>query len=952
MFNRPKSYIGAFLVSLCMCALIPAFTGTQAELHRDPVAVESLLSRLGLSFEENRGQAPGEVDFLARGSGYDAYFGAGEVAVATRSGRLVRMRLKGGERDSRASGLGRVERTSNYFTGSEPERWRTGVANYAALIYRDLYCGIDLKFYGSGRRMEYDFIVAPGANPRMIEMSFDGAEGARIDASGNIDLGGGESGLTIHRPFAYQAEGGVRRQVECRFSMTGAGSVSLIVGEYDRTRELVIDPVLEFSTFAGGSGTDIGYAVAVDNSGDIYLAGTTSSVNFPLRNPLFNALNGASDAFVMKINPATATVLFSTFIGGRNPGDRCWAVSVDDAGFVYLAGETSSLNFPLVNPFQTNFRGSIDGFVAKLSHDGGALLFSSYLGGYFFDIIYGMAVDRFGSIYVTGRTEAPNFPVKNALQPAINGARDAFVTKINADGDIEFSTYLGGGPATSGARDEEAAYGIALDSNLDIYIAGYTDSPTFPTLNAAQSMLAGVEDAFVAKLSADGSRLIYSTYFGGTRVDNARGIAVDSYGGAYITGYTVSPDFPLVNPIKKENRANIDAFVARLSPSGREVVFSTYFGGSRAENTSLISENVPVGSIAVDGLGNIYITGKTESEDFPTVAPLQSRLLGDQDAFVARLDPSGTTILFSTFLGSSYSGLSGFEERGLGLALDRNRNLYVAGQVLQVDFPTIFPSQRNYGGGLSDAFVCRISTADLTQLAPVSAASYAGSALAAESIVAAFGLGMAPGVESGREIPLPTSLLGTRVIVRDSQGVERRAPLFFVSPSQVNFQMPEGTATGPARVSIVNIDNFTSSAMVYVDRMAPGLFSVNASGQGLAAAFAFRIKPDGTQSYEPVAQMDGEGRMTAVPINLGSEGEEVFLLLFGTGIRNRTSLEEVKIRIGEVDAQVSYAGPQNYFVGQDQVNVRIPRSLAGRGMVGVTMTVDERISNQLQVAIR
>ncbi|MBK9706543.1 MAG: SBBP repeat-containing protein [Acidobacteria bacterium] len=965
MLKRPSLFASLLFISFSICALTCIRTGDdfsniKKRSSADQSFIQSSLSKIPVSFEENRGQVADEIFFISRGSGYDALFAADRIYFTPKSGAekgqksrppmsLVFQNREGG---SAPTGIDTIEQKSNYFIGDDPSQWRTGLNNFSRIEYQELYPGVDLKFYGNQRKLEYDFIIAPGARTDRIKFGFDGADSVTISDDGNLAVSAGPEKVIIRSPFAYQQIDGNRRMIDCNFQVDDAGKVSFSVGSYDRDQELIIDPVLEFSTFFGGSGTDISYGVAVDTAGNIYIAGATSSVNFPLKNPLYNSINGASDAFIMKLNPSISTILFSTFIGGRNSGDRCWAISVDDHGFIYVAGETSSLNFPLVNPIQANFRGTVDGFIAKFTGDGGTMVFSTYHGGFYFDCIYGLKTDSSGNIYVTGRTEAPNFTVKNAIQTTLRGQRDAFITKINADGDIVFSTYLGGNPTTNGVRDEETGYGIALDSNLNIYVTGATDSTSFPTLNAVQPTLSGVEDAFVTKISADGSQIVYSTYFGGTRADNARDIAVDSFGNAYITGYTVSRDYPQLHPIGNQTTGNVDAFLTKFSASGKKVIYSTLLGGSDAENNGLVSENIPTGSIRVDNLGYVYLTGKTDSRDFPTVLPLQSQLSGDQDAFVVKVDPAGSSLIFSTYLGSSYIGLSGFEDRGLAISIDGNGKIYVTGQVLKNDFPLVFPAQGAFGGGLSDVFVSRISTPDINTIAPVSAASFFGAALSSESIVAAFGTGLATGIQAGEEVPLPTVLLGTKVRVRDSVGTERLAPLFFVSPSQVNFLMPAGMANGGATVSITNADNFTASSIVYIDDTAPGLFSANANGQGLAAAFAFRIKADGTQTYEPIVQIDNFGRLVAIPINLGPESDKVFLLLFGTGIRNRRSLESVKIRIGDVDASVAYAGPQSFYVGQDQINVEIPRSLAGRGLVTVSMTVDEMIANSVQVVIR
>jgi uncharacterized protein (TIGR03437 family) len=486
----------------------------------------------------------------------------------------------------------------------------------------------------------------------------------------------------------------------------------------------------------------------------------------------------------------------------------------------------------------------------------------------------------------------------------------------------------------------------------NIYITGFTSTPNFPLAGPVQRNFGGVEDAFVAKLNSSGSAIIYSTFLGGSRVDDGRGIAVDALGNAYVTGYTLSSDFPRVNALQQVYGGSGDAFVAKLNAAGTALIYSTFLGGSGEENSGLVSDLTPSCAIAVDSLGCAYVTGKTGSENFPVARAIQPALRGDTDAFIAKLDAAGSALIYSTYLGSTFTGDTGFDERGLGIAVDRSGAAYVTGQMLKSDFLTIAPVQSNYGGGLSDAFITKISAPDIVAIAPVSAASFNGAALAPEQIVAAFGPAMASGTEIATTVPLPTSLLGSSVKVVDKAGIERAAPLFFVSPNQINFQIPPGTATGKTTITIAKEQNPELNATIRIENAAPGLFAANANGQGVAAAVALRVLQDGSSVFEPIAQPDGLGRFVAIPIDLGAETDQIFLILFGTGIRYRSALEKVAAQIGGVDVEVLYAGAQGSFVGQDQVNLRLPRSLAGRGEVAVTMTVDGAIANSVSINIR
>jgi uncharacterized protein (TIGR03437 family) len=439
---------------------------------------------------------------------------------------------------------------------------------------------------------------------------------------------------------------------------------------------------------------------------------------------------------------------------------------------------------------------------------------------------------------------------------------------------------------------------------------------------------------------------------GGTRADDGRGIAVDAHRNAYVIGYTLSQDFPRVEALQPVNGGGGDGFVAKINAAGSALIYSTYLGGTGAENAGLVSDLTPACAIAVDSLGNAYVTGKTESQNFSVSRAINGTLRGDDDAYVAKIDPAGSDLIYSTYLGSTFTGNNGFEERGLAIATDRLGTVFVTGQMLKNDFQTVTPVQAAYGGGLSDAFIAKISTPDIAGIAALSAASFVGGSFAPESIVTAFGTNLSLGTEVATSIPLPTTLLGTTVKVTDKAGSERMAPLFFVSPGQVNFLIPRDTVAGKATITIANAQTGSLSSTVLIESIVPGLFSAAATGQGLAAAVALRVKPDGAQSFEPVVQLDGLGRLVATPIDLGPDGDQVFLLLFGTGWRNNSQLMNVTVRVAESDLPVLYAGAQGSFVGQDQINLRLPRTLAGRGEVSLVVTIDGRISNAVNVSIR
>lgn len=933
--------------------------------------LKQTLSKLPLRFESNRGQTDQAVRFISRGQGYTLYLMPSEARFellnkTTNTRSAIGLKLVGassvstGEDSAIIEGIERLPARSNYFIGNNSKEWRTDIPTFARVRQRNVYPGIDVVFYGNQQQIEYDFVVAPYANPQQIKLAFDNADQIQLEENGSLRLSIGaqpDEQLRIHKPIVYQETNGERHEIEGRYLMTGGGSeetqVAFELGKYDPSLPLIIDPVVEYATYFGGSGFDIGYGIAVDQQGFVYVTGQTASLDFPTKNAFRTARDGASDAFLMKLNPTGSSVIFSTYIGGRNPDDKGAGIAVDRAGNIYFAGETNSLNFPTANAAQPTNRGNTDAFIAKFNIDGNELIYSTFWGGTLPDAVYGIALDRFDNAYVTGQTESTNFPARNALQSTIRGQRDAFIAKFNPDGAVVYSTYLGGDIPPNSTRDDEAGYGIAVDQLQNAYITGFTSSPSFPMVNALQRNFAGVEDVFVAKINAAGSALVYSTFLGGERGEEAKGIAVDALGNAYITGYTFSLDFPTTaNALQRIYGGNVDGFVTKINAAGSGLIYSTFLGGNGAENTGLISDITPVGSIAVDKFGNAYVTGRTESANFPVVRAIQPSLRGDNDIFLSKLDPSGSELIYSTYLGSSFTGDNGFDERGLDIKVDGFGNAYLTGQILKNDFMTVTPVQPNFGGGLSDAFITKVSTRDIPTISAVSAASFTGASLAASEIVTVFGANLASGVLIASTVPLPTSLLGVTVKVKDRIGTERLAPLFFVSPEQINFQMPAGTVEGKATITVTTFQSAMVSTIVLIEKTAPGLFAANANGQDVAAAVLLRVKSDGRQIFEPIAQFNDQNKLVSLPIDFGDATDQLFLILFGTGWRGRSAQEKVTAQISGINTPVTYAGEQGSFIGEDQINLQLPRTLAGRGTADIVVTVDGQFANLVTVAFR
>lgn len=655
--------------------------------------------RLPLHFEENRGQADSRVRFLSRGPGYAMFLTPGEMVLDLRPPRgaghtrpPIRMELAGAEKSSRIVGTDELPGRSNYFVGNDPFRWTTGVPHFARVRYEGVYPGIDLVYYGNPRELEYDFVVAPGGSPDRIRLRFSGA-GLSLDPAGALRLSVSGAEVVQKRPVIYQERDGVREAVAGGYVPTGPHEVGFRVARYDRARPLWIDPVLVYSTYLGGAGDDEAFAVAVDSAGSAYVAGQTRSANFPLQAP-FKSVNasGATDGFVTKFNAAGTALVYSTYLGGSTNQDFGLAIAVDGAGNAYVAGETSSTDFPTVNPIQATNGGGVDGFVTKLNAAGSALLYSTYIGGNGNDEIFGIAVDPSGNACVSGSTISTNFPTVNPFQGSFGGGSffDAFAAKINAAGSaLVYSTYLGG-------NGGDFARAVATDSLGNAYIVGAA-STGFPTLNAFQATSGGgsgfgFEDAFLTKLDPSGTAL-FSTFLGGNGTDNAFGVSVDGSASVYVAGITRSTNFPTVNPFQATYLGAVnDGFVTKFNPAGSALIYSTYFGNS-----------TDVRAIATDAAGNAFLAGQTSSV-LPQVNPVQAAFGGGaSDAFVSELNPAGSALVYSTFLGGSANDV------GFGLAVDSSGAAYVVGLTDSLNWPTQTPFQATHGGGSDDAFAAKLS---------------------------------------------------------------------------------------------------------------------------------------------------------------------------------------------------------------------------------------------------
>jgi ELWxxDGT repeat protein len=679
--------------------------------------------KLPLRFEANQGRTNAQVKFLARGGGYTLFLTSTEAVFALRQpqeGRdaeamkyrdrkrhkpkhetqkpatVLRMKLVGANPQPLVSGLEKLAGKSNYFIGKDPKKWRTNAPHYAKVRYSGVYPGVDLVYYGNQRQLEYDFIVAPGADPKTIALQFQGAEKVEADGIGNLVVHTAAGKIQLQKPFVYQEVEGIRQRIPGGYLLKGKLQVGFEVGAYDTTKPLIIDPVLVYSTYLGGSNAEYGYGIAVDDSGNAYVTGDTYSTDFPTQNPLQPTLSGGRDGFVAKLNADGSALIYCTYLGGSG-ADSPYVIDVDGSGNAYVTGDTSSIDFPTTpGSFQPGHGdGSYDAFVAKLSADGSALVYCTYLGGTGSEWGSGIVVDASGNAYLTGDTSSIDFPTQNPLQAAHGGGySDAFVAKLNAAGSaLDYSTYLGG-------SDREYGSGIAVDSSGNAYVAGETRSTDFPTQNPLQAAYGGgYKDAFVAKLNAAGSALDYSTYLGGSSHDYGFAIGVDDSGNAYVSGETSSTDFPTQNALQPNHGGGRDAFVAKLNAAGSALVYSTYLGGSAYEGAWK--------GFAVDGSGNAFVAGDTGSSDFPvTDNALQPSLAGGYyDAFVVKLNASGSEF-YSTYFGGSHT------DYAYGIAVDASGNAYLTGETRSTDFPTANPLQPVIASP-PDAFVTKLALADV-----------------------------------------------------------------------------------------------------------------------------------------------------------------------------------------------------------------------------------------------
>jgi hypothetical protein len=735
---------------------------------------EKAYAQLPMGFEENRGQAARDVKFVSHGSGYALSLAPQEIDIALLSHRamtasplhraaalralrearkamkttVIRMQLEGANPSPGIAAEEPLPGKSNYFVGNNREKWVTDVPSYGRVKYSGIYSGVDVEFYGNQRHLEYDFTVAPGADPKSIALKIEGAQKLGIDSHGDLILHTTDGDAKFQKPVVYQMLGAERREVAANYALASHNRVTFAVAEYDRSLPLVIDPLLTYSTFLGGTGEETGFGIAVDASGDAFIGGFTSSTDFPTTSTAFQSITTLAGGcgFVTEIDPTGAHQLYSTYLCGATAGgsgnfDEVFGIAVDNAGKVYVTGNAFSTNFPAVNGLTTptnNVAGSV--FISKLdpSASGTAsLLYSTFFGGLSGSFGTAIAVDNSGNAYVGGQTfsdpgttASGSFPITSgAFQPTLSSAAgNAFLTRIDTtksgDAGLIYSTYLGGNGANSNVNPPnnlgfgETITGVAVDTSNNVYVTGETSSTgtSFPTsANAFQgsanpSNLEG--GAFVTRIDttkANAASLVYSTYLEGSTFDAALGIALGPNNVAYVTGSTNSLDFPTTTGAFQTTGATSGvAFVTLVDTTmtgNSSVTYSTFFGGTGSDTGF---------GIQADGNGNAYIVGSTASPDFPITPFVLPASLPNPfgSPFVVKLSPKGNGMadrIYASYFGGSGDGDPNHPDQGNAIAIDSHGNAYITGTSFSSTQWPITPGAFQTGlKGPSDAFVAKL----------------------------------------------------------------------------------------------------------------------------------------------------------------------------------------------------------------------------------------------------
>ena len=928
-----------------------------------PAAIRDI-RHMPVYFEPNHGQVDSAVRFVARTPGHTVFLTGTGAVLTTKGHAPIRLQFHGASRRGAAEGVDRVPAVSNYFTGNRPSEWRTGVPQFGKVRYREVYPGIDVVYYGSDRNLEYDMVVAPGADPGLIDITYEGAH-PKLTAEGDLLIGG----VRQHRPNIYQDVKGSRVAVAGSYRLQPDGHVRFSLAKYDRSLPLVIDPVVQFSQYLGTAGYDAGFAITVDEAGNSYITGNTNSITFPSQGKAQEFPGGNGDAFVAKYSPMGEQLLYITYLGGKQ-NDAGNGIAVDAQHNVYVSGFTLSMDFPMQNGAQKSFGGGEeDAFVTKISPAGDKIVYSTYVGGGSNDFGNGIAVDGSGNAYVTGWTRSSDFPTANAFQSGPSGGgEDVFVAKISPAGNaFVYSTFVGG-------NGRDLGTGIAVDSTGAAYVAGSTSSTVFPAAGGFQAKNAGDSDAFVFKLAPAGNTLVFGTYLGGAADDTIFRIVLDGTG-IYVGGYTASANFPLMNPAQSTAGGSYDAFVAKLSLSGASLLYSTYLGGS--------SDDFGYG-LAVDSSGSAYIAGWTASTNFPTSNPLQPVYGGGaSDAFVARLAPNGNSLLYSTFLGGSG------DDEALALALDPTGTAFVTGRTSSASFPGA-RNRYTEGTGKFDAFLTRISADAGSAFATVTPAtlSFSGATAVPQTIslsssgtslnFAAFATssgnwltvnpasggttpatltvtvnpaGLASGTVNGTITINVPGASNSPITVPVTYALVSAPVIGSISPSSINAGAGDTTVT-------ISGSGFTSASSVSVNGVSVGTVFVDASTlravipqSQLTSVGNLRIAVSGaTGSSQPVIfnvtaggiSVLSAGVVNAATFQSGSNAPGELITIFGTGFGPATLTVTavdgsgvLGTLVGETRVLFDGVAAPLLYATRGQLSTLIPYSAAGRTSISM-----------------
>ena len=1010
---KSLSSLGLLLFYLSVCSQASGQSGVSAPAGPRPQSpkispahqaqLAKYYGNLPLSFEANTGQADNSVKFFSRGSGYELYLTGEEAVLALRKGvcagpaagageppsstgwpglrgseagckqsaGVVRMRLAGASGAVVApAGEEQLPGTVNYFVGNDPARWHSSVPTYAKVRYRGVYPGVDLVYYGNQRQLEYDFVVAPGIDPKPIRLQFAGTKRLRLAADGDLMVTTAGGAITFHKPLVYQLVDGRRKTIEGSFAVLARHTVGFRLGSYDREKPLVIDPVLAYSTYLGGSGKDGANAVAVDTAGNVYVAGTAASTDFPVTAGALQKTNNAaasksSTAFIAKLNSSGTALVYATYLGGSG-GDSVSGLAVDGSGYAYAAGTTSSKDFPVTQgAFQTtNHATSSNAFITKLNPAGSALVYSTYLGGsgnssYFGynvgDFGNGLVVDGSGNAFIFGAIFSSDFPITPGAFQTVNytwgkGVASGFVSKLNPAGTaLVYSTCLGGSRASG-------PFALALDGSGNAYIAGWTQAVDFPVTPGAFQTANHTRfgaNAYITKLNSAGTALVYSTYLGGlgntsgdlSARDYADGLAVDTSGNAYVVGYAISSDFPVTSgAFQTTNYAtpnqDTNAFVTKLNPTGSALVYSTYLGGKVSAGAS---------GVAVDGSGNAYIVGSTSDSDFPVTSGAFQTANGGSaiqasNAFLAKLNPTGKTLVYSTYLGGSAAiGPNSAGDSASAIAMDSSGNVYIAGTAHSTNFPVsqgAFQTVNHAVSGAANAFVAKLNLGATTpSIAPggiVPAGSAAGTIQPGEW-VSIYGTNLAASTVTWNQ-DFPVTLGGTTVTINGKQ-----AYLWYVSPGQINLQAPDDTATGTVPVVVTTVSG-SATANVTLAAYAPSFLLLDAKH---VAGIILRSDGSGANGGGSYDIIGPTGTSLGYPTVAAKAGDIVELYGTGFGPTNpavpagqaftgAAPTASVSLLINKVNVTPTFAGLSG--AGLVQINLTIPSGL-GTGDVSLMATV-------------